>query len=77
MLLSVDCRFLMFIPAALTKPVILHSYHPQPSKLQKDKEFNSNLRDGLLLCSDLLHPIATGGMFLFPERRLIQYDCGK
>ena len=66
----------MFIPAATTQPVTLHSYHPRPSELQRAKTFDFNLKRDILPRFDLLHPIATESCFLFPERRLIQYDCG-
>ena len=70
-------RFLMFVPAATSQLITIHSYHPHPSELQRNREFQINFRTKLLPCFELLHPIVTGGSFLFPERRLIQYDCGK
>ncbi len=71
------CRFLMFVCAATSRPATLHAYHPHPSDFLQAKEFENNFKNGILPYVELLHPIATGGCFLFPERRLIQYDCGE
>lgn len=67
----------MFVCAATAQPLTLHSYHPHPSDFQEAREFESNLKSEVLPYLELLHPMVTGGCFLFPERRLIQYDCGK
>lgn len=69
-------RFVIVVPAATAQQVVLHSYHPHPSDLQKAKEFDATFYRQMLPCLNLLHPMATGSCFLFPERRLIQYDCG-
>lgn len=69
-------RFLMFVPTSTCGQISVHAYHPHPSYLHQSKEFDMKLRCELPSLTTLLHPIATGHCFQFPERRLIQYDCG-
>ena len=70
------CRFLIFVPASTCGQASMHASHPHPSHLQQRKEFDAKLKYALPSLTTLLHPIATGICFQFPERRLIQYDCG-
>lgn len=77
--LSVNCvcRFLICVPVTTCKPIAMYTYHPQPSMWQQAKDFDLLFEKELLLCTKLIHPLATAGCFYFPERRLIQYDCGR
>lgn len=51
-------------------------HHPHPSHVQQDADFKERMRTVLAECTLLYHPVVIGTSFQFPERRLIQYDCG-
>ena len=70
------CRFLICVPTCTCQPIAMYAYHPHPSQQQQAKDFNVQFENELLSCTEMLHPLATGSCFNFPERRLIQYDCG-
>ena len=70
------CRFLIYTPSCHTRSIKLHASHPQPSHYQRAIDTDHKLKTELVPRVAFLHPIATGNCFQFPERRLIQYDCG-
>ncbi|EDV22089.1 uncharacterized protein TRIADDRAFT_59226 [Trichoplax adhaerens] len=70
-------RFTMYTPVVCVPPIELHASHPAPSYLTKESRRIEILKSDLRKpCLDL-HTSATRQCFNFPDRRLIQYDCGK
>jgi len=71
-----DCRFLIVIPSTVAQSVSLSCYHPDPSDYQHTVDFKSRVKSELAMCVSHYHPVNIRSSFYFPERRLIQYDCG-
>ena len=70
-------RFSIVIPPATAPPISLSTYHPPPSHTLHQTELLRGLRQELGPRAGLLHTAATAAGLLFPETRLIQYDCGE
>ncbi|XP_024084966.1 helicase domino isoform X2 [Cimex lectularius] len=70
-------RFVMFVPAASAPRPSAHVSHPAPWKLHREQQMEIALEEHLKPKLRLLHPIASAMSTLFPDPRLIQYDCGK
>jgi E1A-binding protein p400 len=68
-------RFLMYVPNVVAPPVKC-SAGCLSWRMEGDRR-EDVLRSELSGPSELLHPVNTRQCFLFPETRLIQYDCGK
>lgn len=66
----------MYEPAILAQPIELHASHPPPSYLTKERCRTEILKTELRDRCSVLHDSATSRCFNFPDRRLIQYDCG-
>ncbi len=66
----------MVIPAAMAHSVSMPCHHPHPSDLLNSVEQESCVKSALAKCTRHYHPVVIGTSFHFPERRLIQYDCG-
>ncbi|XP_014280973.1 helicase domino isoform X2 [Halyomorpha halys] len=70
-------RFVLYVPAVSSQPVRLHVPHPPPSKMFKEEKRLSLVETWLRPKLRLLHSISSAMSTQFPDRRLIQYDCGK
>eukprot|EP00958_Prasinococcus_capsulatus_P028547 scaffold6922_cov363-Prasinococcus_capsulatus_cf.AAC.5 len=69
--------FCCVIPAARARAPQIHCSHPSPSLLHQDAVFEASCHERVLpLMSPLRTSIIRQTLF-FPDRRLIQYDCGK
>ena len=73
------CRFVMFVPTANCAAVTLHTVHPPPHLAVAAESERRQLHRFLSDTGrcDIFHSVATTMSFSFPERRLIQYDCGE
>ena len=65
------------IPPVTSQRIQMHTCHPPPSYLTRQKQIEERLQSELSDKLDILHPIIRGKLLQFPEVRLIQYDCGK
>ncbi|XP_075220289.1 domino helicase isoform X2 [Lycorma delicatula] len=70
-------RFVVYVPAVVAREPRLHSSHPPPWKLWRERVRNENVCRELRSRSACLHRVASNMMTQFPDPRLIQYDCGK
>ena len=68
-------RFLIYVPKVVA-PSLKCSANCLPLKVQEDTR-KDLLGSQLSAPCEVLHPMATKQCFLFPETRLIQYDCGE
>ncbi|XP_052073827.1 helicase domino-like isoform X2 [Mytilus californianus] len=67
-----------FITPPVTAPRIqMHVSHPPPQHLVEERRRETLLQSELSPKATCLHPISTRLLVQFPEKRLIQYDCGK
>lgn len=66
----------MYEPAVFAQPIELHASHPPPSYLNEERRRTEILKTELKDRCSILHSAATNYCFNFPDRRLIQYDCG-
>ena len=55
----------------------MHVSHPPPSLVNKHRRLTETLHHELSPRADCLHTITSRNAVMFPEARLIQYDCGK
>ncbi|TSK14700.1 Helicase domino [Bagarius yarrelli] len=70
-------RFIFVIPPVEAKPITMHSCHPPPSRNHQQALLSSTLSAHLSPLMQILHSIRCNMRTLFPDLRLIQYDCGK
>ena len=70
-------RFVMFVPPVAAPSLKMHVPHPEPSTKLIQEVSEHELRREVGARSALLHTIVTNMRTQFPEKRLIQYDCGK
>jgi len=70
-------RFVFVIPRARSKPVIHHCSHPDPSQLVREINYKSTLYRELSPKSLVYHEAERRMQLYFPDKRLIQFDCGK
>ena len=61
----------------MSQSVSMVCYHPCPSEVQKSIDFNERMKSVLAVCTAFHYPMIVGASFQFPERRLVQYDCGE
>jgi len=67
-----------FVTPPVTAPRIrMHVSHPPSHHLVEERRRTMILQSELSPKSTCLHPISTRLAVQFPEKRLIQYDCGK
>ena len=64
------------IPAAMSRSVAVVCHHPHPSDRQRTVEYERRVKSALSRSTAHHHAVIVGSSFHFPERRLIQYDCG-
>ena len=64
------------IPSAVAHSVSLSCYHPHPSDHQHAIDSEYFITSELTKCLSHYHAVSIKSLFYFPERRLIQYDCG-
>ena len=65
------------IPSVTSQRIEMHTCHPPPSYLTRQKHIEERLQSELSDKLHILHPIIRGQLLQFPEVRLIQYDCGR
>ena len=70
------CRFVFVTPTVKSPGFSLHGA-PKPSVITYEQLLDHVTRRKVNNFSQLLHPIRTRMLVQFPEKRLIQYDCGK
>ncbi|KAF0291837.1 Helicase domino [Amphibalanus amphitrite] len=70
-------RYVVYTPGVVAPEIRLHVSHPPPWRLQEERWRRLRLTAELSPRTADLHPIASAMATQFPERRLIQYDCGK
>lgn len=66
-----------YIPNGRSCPIVLHTHHPNPSDDLQDRRLIHELESVVKPRMDLLHPAHIRTQLYFPDRRLIQFDCGK
>ena len=67
---------MVYTPGVVAPEIRLHVSHPPPWRLQEERWRRLRLTAELSPGTAPLHPIASAMATQFPERRLIQYDCG-
>ncbi|XP_060884903.1 helicase SRCAP isoform X2 [Labrus mixtus] len=77
MLQDITDRFTFAIPPVEAPPISMHSCHPPPSLSHQQAVFSSALSSQVAPLTRSLHRIQCYMRTLFPDLRLIQYDCGK
>ncbi|CAB0001194.1 unnamed protein product [Nesidiocoris tenuis] len=70
-------RYVLCVPAVTAPLPAVHVSHPAPWKENMDRRREMLLEENLKEKFRLLHPISSAMSTLFPDPRLIQYDCGK
>ncbi|KAM6963499.1 LOW QUALITY PROTEIN: helicase SRCAP-like [Tautogolabrus adspersus] len=70
-------RFTFAIPPVEAPPISMHCCHPPPSLSHQQAVFSSTLSSQVAPLTRSLHRIQCYMRTLFPDLRLIQYDCGK
>lgn len=70
------CRFVFLTPPVKSPGLYLHST-ANSSSLSYDQLIAHVSHHHLQDTAEMLHPIQTRMLVQFPEKRLIQYDCGK
>lgn len=72
----IEC-FTCIIPAARAPPIELHCSHPNPSTVLEERRFNAELERNISPTVDIFRPSFVRMQLNFPDKRLIQFDCGK
>ena len=67
----------MYISPASAPQISLNASHPPPSYLNEEHMREKELTSQVGGKMDIIYPIRSAQKTLFPDRRLIQYDCGK
>lgn len=70
-------QFLCIIPKARAPPPIIACPHPNPSTLLATQRLKSELPLILSPTVDIFRPAFVRSQVYFPDKRLVQYDCGK
>lgn len=70
-------NFICYIPKARTKSIKMYSHHTPPDYLNKVSSKEYQIEEHLKRKIDILHPSHVRTQLYFPDKRLIQYDCGK
>ncbi|ESO91647.1 hypothetical protein LOTGIDRAFT_122039, partial [Lottia gigantea] len=70
-------RYVFVTPPVTVPSIKMHVSHPPPSYLLEQSYRDNYLRKELSVLSTPLHRITSRMQVMFPEVRLIQYDCGK
>lgn len=70
-------HFLLFVPAVVARPARLHVSRPTPWRVTELRALCRGAARCLSRAAAPLHRVLSARAALFPERRLIQYDCGK
>jgi SNF2 family DNA or RNA helicase len=70
-------KFLCYIPSARAQSIQMHCSHPDPSEAVKRESAKQSVIDELNPAIELLHTANIRTQIYFPDKRLIQFDCGK
>eukprot|EP01119_Soliformovum_irregulare_P001865 TRINITY_DN1170_c3_g1_i2.p1 TRINITY_DN1170_c3_g1~~TRINITY_DN1170_c3_g1_i2.p1 ORF type:complete len:1172 (-),score=371.67 TRINITY_DN1170_c3_g1_i2:332-3847(-) len=70
-------NFVCIIPRVRASAIQLHCSHPPPWKIEEQLQVENQLSTWKRSQVDVLRPAAIRTQLYFPDRRLIQYDCGK
>jgi len=71
------CKFIEYHPPVQTAPIELHSYHPPLAKWERQHRKTRHLHREFLEPTKILHEPHLRRKMQFPEKRLLQWDCGK
>jgi SNF2 family DNA or RNA helicase len=74
---SLITPFVCIIPKARAPPPVLACAHPHPSTLQEQQRTAQELPRLLSPTVDIFQPAFVRSQVYFPDKRLVQYDCGK
>ena len=70
-------NFVCIIPSARASQIQLHCSHPNPSKVTREEWANNYIIASVSNSTDIYRPSFVRSQLYFPDKRLIQYDCGK
>jgi E1A-binding protein p400 len=70
------CRFVFAIPPVTAPRLAMHVSHPSPSTYHHQQKVDFVMQRELAQPVRFLHSLTMNTAVQFPERRLIQYDCG-
>ncbi len=70
-------HFVCIIPSARAPSIELHCSHPNPSKRNAERQWMNALMEEVSSTTDIYRPAFVRSQLYFPDKRLIQYDCGK
>lgn len=70
-------NFVCIIPKARSHPIQLHCCHPNPSTVSQQNLFQYQLLTAASPLTDVYRIPYIRQQLYFPDKRLIQYDCGK
>jgi len=73
----VICKFIEYHPPVLAPPVEIHSYAPPLARWERQHRKTRHLHRTFFEPTRILHKAAIRRRMNFPEKRLIQWDCGK
>ncbi|EGC28539.1 hypothetical protein DICPUDRAFT_85378, partial [Dictyostelium purpureum] len=77
MMESIINNYTFLIPKTRSEPITLVQYGASPSKLMEEHRNEITLLHGLQHAFDSFYPSYQRMKFYFPDKRLVQYDCGK
>lgn len=69
--------FVFAIPAARSPPPVAWCSHPAGSDVYSKPDFDQACKEKLSSSTTFLRPILVRCQLFFPDRKLIQFDCGK
>ncbi len=70
-------NFTCIIPKVTTRPIELHCSHRKPTKITEQARQSSMLAEQISPLFSVYRPAYVRQQIYFPDKRLIQYDCGK
>lgn len=69
--------FCCYIAPVRALPVDFYASHPPPSDVTAEEELRTAVQEHVDACVDILHVPDIRTQVYFPDKGLIQYDCGK
>lgn len=74
---SIIERFVVIIPKARAPTISIHCSHPLSYIREEQQSKQENLMNEISPLSEFLRPAEVRSELYFPDKRLLQYDCGK
>jgi E1A-binding protein p400 len=74
---SIITHFVCIIPSARASSPRLHCSHPEPSLVLAEARQHDQLITELSSTTTVFRPAFVRSQLYFPDKRLVQYDCGK